>query len=614
MFFSFAPKLALLNCLSGNLAIVADFPAWIGGLDAHLVVDDSDTALCEFIKNGKGLEFTSHLSDGCYVNGEWKKKALLVQERDYALLIDNHMVLCTFTKKPKEWAASRNRDTWRIVNRKSDVLSGPASLDMIVKAAPLVLKSSSDAILNHAASTSGFYLKGLADTLGFEISSDENTHLDEEKPARPVLRSTAEPSKLTQPASAALQQPSGNLETGEFTCPVCWLRFDRGDVMHIAAHASLKGDPVLGEDALTRFSATRFNDAGQALDAMGIPVTDTACPHCRRKLPPGFLNLPQHIISIVGAPSSGKSYFLSVLTKVLQTSLFKHYSVAFYDGDPAENIALTQMKNKLFSASSPAEAKLAKTLLEGDMYLEVPRMGRKVRMPKPFVFNLSHQARPESAVSTVFYDNAGEHFEPTANSVESPGAQHVASASGIIFLFDPTYNMEFRKRLADHPDPQIKDQRFDQQDTILAEMNSRMKNLMALDFREKAATPLALVVGKCDVWQGILDNCEFMNPVRPEGLDLGIVQANSDLVREMLLTIVPGVVANAEAVSHHVMYFPVSAFGCSPEFVGNDDRGRPIFSPDPTKISPVLVDVPMLWLLSRIEPDLVPSQGVNGNS
>src|SRR5689334_22918900 len=47
-----------------------------------------------------------------------------------------------------------------------------------------------------------------------------------------------------------------NLE-GEFTCPVCWLRFDTGDIMHIAVHDSLRGDPVLGEDAQQRFLATR---------------------------------------------------------------------------------------------------------------------------------------------------------------------------------------------------------------------------------------------------------------------------------------------------------------------------------------------------------------------
>ena len=55
------------------------------------------------------------------------------------------------------------------------------------------------------------------------------------------------------------------------TCPVCWLHFDGGDIMHIAVHDSLRGDPILGEDAQQRFLATRFNNAGQAIDAMGIP-------------------------------------------------------------------------------------------------------------------------------------------------------------------------------------------------------------------------------------------------------------------------------------------------------------------------------------------------------
>ena len=44
-----------------------------------------------------------------------------------------------------------------------------------------------------------------------------------------------------------------------------------------------------------------------ALDALGLPCPDLACPHCRRKLPPGFLDVPHHIFSMVGAPSAGKS-------------------------------------------------------------------------------------------------------------------------------------------------------------------------------------------------------------------------------------------------------------------------------------------------------------------
>ena len=69
---------------------------------------------------------------------------------------------------------------------------------------------------------------------------------------------------------------------------------------------------------MLRFVPTEFNSKGQAMDAMGLPTTDVACPHCHRKLPPGFMDVTHHIFSIVGAPSAGKSYYLSVLVRQLQ--------------------------------------------------------------------------------------------------------------------------------------------------------------------------------------------------------------------------------------------------------------------------------------------------------
>ncbi len=259
-----------------------------------------------------------------------------------------------------------------------------------------------------------------------------------------------------------------DLEYGEFTCPVCWLKFDRGDTMNIAVHASLRGDPILGEAAMQRFHATRFNDRGQAVDPMSIPAPEQACPHCRRKLPPGFLDAPHHIFSIVGAVSSGKSYYLSVLVKMLQTTLFKEFGVTFRDADPSENVILNQMKTQLFSASTPEEAVLAKTELEGAMGETLPRLGRKVRLPKPFIFNLSDPRDHGHDFSLVFYDNAGEHFEPTRNSADSPGAQHIAAASGIFFLFDPLHNAEFRRLLAGLEDPQLESRRRDYKDALRA--------------------------------------------------------------------------------------------------------------------------------------------------
>ena len=202
---------------------------------------------------------------------------------------------------------------------------------------------------------------------------------------------------------------------------------------------------MLGEEHMLRFLATRFNDRGQPLDAFGMAAPEHACPHCRRRLPPSFLDEPHHIFSVVGAPSSGKSYYLSVLVKILQSTLFKRFTATFRDASPSDNVVLNDMKTHLFSASTPEDAYLAKTELEGALYETLPRQGRQVRLPKPFVFRVSRKDDSDEGFSLVFYDNAGEHFEPGRNSADSPGAQHIALASGVFFLFDPPCNPEFRQ-------------------------------------------------------------------------------------------------------------------------------------------------------------------------
>ncbi len=389
-------------------------------------------------------------------------------------------------------------------------------------------------------------------------------------------------------------------ENGELTCPVCWLRFEAGDIMHIAVHDSLRGDLVLGEDAQQRFHATRFNNAGQALDAMGLPCSDLACPHCRRKFPPGFLDLPHHILSLVGDQGAGKSYYLSVLVKVLPITLYRHFNVTLQDSDPTGNAALNEMKKALFGAQTPAHAKLAKTQLEGAMYERLPRYGRIVALPKPFVYTLGASDGGAGKCSLVFYDNAGEHFQPGINPIEQPGAQHVASAAGIMFLFDPFNSPEFRRCLKDLPDPQMEKPVVDQQDIILSEMRSRIQNIRNLRIDERLPTPLAILVGKCDAWMHLLDENPFVNPVVNGALSLEAIGQNSAKVRDLLLSVCPTIVANAEALSSLVWYFPVSSFGHTPIKIGPGD-----YVPDPTRLEPILVEIPALWLLTHACPGLV---------
>lgn len=101
---------------------------------------------------------------------------------------------------------------------------------------------------------------------------------------------------------------------------------------------------------------------------------------------------------------------MSVLIKELQGSLYRNFGITLKDLDPSGNMLLTQMKNRLFSAKRPEDAILAKTALEGAMYERYPRFGKMVALPKPMTYSLSADGMAETSI--IFYDNAGEHFEP----------------------------------------------------------------------------------------------------------------------------------------------------------------------------------------------------------
>ena len=380
------------------------------------------------------------------------------------------------------------------------------------------------------------------------------------------------------------------------TCPLCWLKFDIGDAMSIATHESLRGDPVLGPEEMLRFMPTSFNDDGVPLDAAGMPAPDIACPHCRKRLPPNYLELDQKIFSIVGAPSSGKSYYLSVLINQLQLSLYKNFGIVMKDLDPSGNMLLTQMKNRLFGAKRPEDAILAKTALEGAMYERYPRFGKMVSLPKPMTYSISKEGGQKT--SMIFYDNAGEHFEPGLDIEQSPGAMHVASSAAIFFLFDPAANRDFKLALGDYPDPQLSiSGRVDQQDTILSEMEVRIKRIRASDLSKRIDTPLAIIIGKCDMWRHLLKK-PLPQIIDGGKLDLGALETSSAILREFLLSIAPNVVAAGDSISTNTKYFAVSALGHSPQMISEGFCAGKI-APVPGKLAPIDVEIPTIWALSQ---------------
>jgi hypothetical protein len=574
---------AAVDCLTGESRLVEQLPFEIGsgeGVDLKLNASGVAERHCAINQvKGHGLCLIKQDPDlPLFVDGQSIEFCPLAPETDYAVKVGAHFLALRGGRSLEVWLKSLDCTQWTLHDPASHRVDGPMPLAELCQFAKEQQRHP-QTLVQPAGLSKGFFLQD-----AWEVVA--------------ALKDTARTDPTAESVSGITEQ-----EPRLLTCPVCWLKFDLGEIMHLATHDSLRGDPVLGEDAPQRFLATRFNDRGQALDALGLPCTEIACPHCRRALPPGFTEMPHHIFSIVGDQSAGKSYYLSVLMKMLPMSLYDNFSVVFQDADPAGNALLNEMKQTLFGAESPEGARLAKTQLEGGMYVRLPRYGRLVALPKPFVYSVASSQNPSHRCSLIFYDNAGEHFQPGRDSAESPGAQHVASSAGIVFLFDPFNSPDFRHEISDREDPQLEKPAFDQQGVILSEMKVRIAKLLHLDLMDHIETPMAVLIGKCDAWIHLLGSDQLRAPVHGGSLDLEALAHNSNLVRQLMKRICPQIVANAESISRRVLFFPVSSFGHAPVRLGPGD-----FVPDPRKLKPFEVEVPILWLLSCIEAALVPSQ------
>ena len=139
----------------------------------------------------------------------------------------------------------------------------------------------------------------------------------------------------------------------------------------------------------------------------------------------------------------------------------------------------------------------------------------------------------------------------------------------------------------------------------MAEMEIRVKRLLALEPSRKIDVPLAVLIGKCDVWKHLVKWDEFKNPLQSGRLNHAIVDANSARLRDFIVKVDPAIVAHAEGLARTVRYFAVSAFGHSPARVDNGTSAS-LLAPDPKRIEPIYLEIPTLWALSRLMPQLVP--------
>ncbi|MGC1274168.1 MAG: hypothetical protein WBC44_10715 [Planctomycetaceae bacterium] len=403
------------------------------------------------------------------------------------------------------------------------------------------------------------------------------------------------------------------------TCPHCWTTFRPEQSLFVTEHVDLLGDARLGPDAQTRFLPTRFNVQGDAIDAKGFPCSQIACPQCHLTVPRACLELPPLFLSIFGAPGSGKSYYLAAMTWQLRASLPERFRLAFGDADPAMNRTLVDYEESLFvnphaDELIPLGQLIRKTETQGDLYNAVAFGGQNVLYSRPFLFTLRPRddhpaaAGPAGGARLVcLYDNAGESFQPGADSAAAPVTRHLAHSRALLFVFDPTQDGRFRKAAGISGSAA----QLSRQEPILQEAAARVRRHAGLRHSEKHQRPLIVVLSKYDRWSGLLNEDVPPEPMRSLGpaaersfaLDADRIEHRSKVVREILKRHCPEIVHAAEGFCEHVVYVPTSAVGEKAEV--DTKTGQPAIRPADTE--PHWVTVPFLYALASTAGNLVPS-------
>ena len=410
---------------------------------------------------------------------------------------------------------------------------------------------------------------------------------------------------------------------GRVTCPHCWEGFPPVQALWIAEHPDLIGDPRLGRDQPQRFLPTRFDIAGAAIDAKGFACHGLACPRCHLPIPRVLFETEALFLSVLGAPACGKSYFMASMTWRLRSLLPQRFALAFGDGDPLFNHRLNESESIQFLNPDPdALVAIAKTETSGDLYSSVLHGDQVVNYLRPFIFSIkpleghpSHASAAAVSKVLCLYDNAGESFLPGADTAANPVTRHLARSQAILFLFDPTQDVRFRRACAGKTnDPQMAERTRQgsrestiRQETILIEAAQRIRRYAGLAENAKHSQPLIVAVTKYDCWAPLLSPGGLPEPWKPNaaGSLFAVrhreIEQVSLVLRDLLWRLSPEFVAAAEGFANEVLYVPVSATGCSPEV--DPQTGAQGFRP--RNIRPIWVEVPLLYVMSRWMKGLV---------
>lgn len=388
------------------------------------------------------------------------------------------------------------------------------------------------------------------------------------------------------------------------TCPQCWSAFPSADVRFIAESPTLVGDPIVGSDESLRFLPTRFDRQGRAIDPGGAVCMRMACPVCHLEVPPALLEVGQTVVSVVGAPSSGKSVLLAAATFMMRSGLVVP-GLDFTDIDPSLNDLTIDLEGTLFKSATPeVPTMIAKTETSGRLYRSYRRGDLRITAPKPQLFGI---ARGGVRSVLALYDNAGEHFLPGAVPPFEQATRHLGVSSAIVLVIDPTQDPRVYGPLGGRDHVAAlggSSSAPGRADLVLVELVNRVRRQRGLSASEPLPLRVVVALSKHDLWsplapeiEDVLRSASTAHPMRaPDGATLSHMHRGGVAFLERHL---PEVLGAVRSVEPGFKVVPFSGLGRAPQL----DASSGAMSIVPATVRPIWAAVPFIVALSEAMPD-----------
>jgi len=342
------------------------------------------------------------------------------------------------------------------------------------------------------------------------------------------------------------------------------------------------GRDPFGPDAIIAKQHIIRNSSG-VCDVCNRPAYVRVCPTCHNIIPPGAEEEGNKIFVILGPKGVGKSHYIAVLINQLKNAISTEFNGVL---NAANDSTTIKYRDVYYHRLFEEKRKLQPTLSFGS--------SDESREPLIFYLRLLNGDKPQ-VFTFAFFDTAGEDLISTNRMMSLNLNAFVSMASGIVYLVDPLQVKYINQRIHVDNKPEVGPAAAD----ILNNVCQIIRNNKKVRGKDKIDIPLAVSLTKSDVLFKLPENEEEEKVLFGLNSSLHIPreygrydaenfdQINAELEEYIRRTIGAEFLQVVRSFKDHA-FFAVSALGCNP-----------VGSSLPRGVSPMRVEDPFIWLLSK---------------